>query len=297
MDHSERSHPLVNRPCLESVLSSQREWAMRKGLPVDAQGYLPDVEANLRAPLSDVARAAFTKGSGGELSDRKGKRAKMRSLISSSALTVNVFDFWSDGDRDPLGAALMLRDRIIGLTFEMKRPTGARGIPPNLDVDIQVEGGRVVGLECKFTEWMREKDCVKAMHASYFDGAESRWSRGGLPKTHELACAIRDGNALFRLLDAPQLLKHALGLAREAYGSRASFELFYVYYDWGCVSQDAHRREIDAFARAVGDELRFRAMSYQEIVRQLAAALTSSGEQSYLAYLVERYFSEPRAAF
>ena len=96
------------------------------------------------------------------------------------------------------------------------------------------------------------------------------------------------GEKLFRHFDAAQLLKHALGLATQA-GDK--FALLYVFYDWPCAEAEVHRAEVQDFASLVGSEVRFRALTYQELYRRLnAQAGAADGE--YLAYLGRRYFPE-----
>ena len=69
-----------------AIQEEQKSWAMANGIPFDSRGYIPDVDLNLRTPLSAAAREAFEKGAGPELSGR------MRALHSSSALAANFFD-------------------------------------------------------------------------------------------------------------------------------------------------------------------------------------------------------------
>jgi hypothetical protein len=154
-------------PDLAAVLTVQRSWAARQGLAVDARGYLVDVRSNLRDALSPDTEAALNRGSGSELRDQPGRAAKMRALHSSSALAVNVFDFWSARDLDRVLAALGVQGRGTGLSFDEKLPTGARGTPPHLDVVIRLEDSRLVGVESKFTEWMTAKRDIAASLAPY----------------------------------------------------------------------------------------------------------------------------------
>jgi hypothetical protein len=287
--------PPAPRSLRDEIVAHQREWARRRGTCADERGYLPGIEANLFAPLSDAARAAFGRGSGREMTAHEGRHTKMCALHSSSALGVNVFDFWSGRDRAPLAEALRLNGRIVDLHFEAQLLTGARGIPPNLDVLLCMDDGRLVGIECKYTEWMTAKKHAAAMKDSYFDGNGSYWSRAGLSRSHELARDIRDGAVTFSHLDAPQLLKHALGLARAARAKGAGFELLYVYCDGRGTPQADHARELERFVSATGDELRFRAISYQALVAALRAVLTLEDERAYLAYLTERYCTGPAA--
>jgi hypothetical protein len=116
------------------VRQHQERWAATQGQAVDARGYLKTVELNLREPLSAKAGAAFAAGDGGELTDSRSRPAKMRALHSSSALAVNVFDFWTTHDPTPLAEALQLEHPIVDVGFECKLSTGLPGNPPNLDV-------------------------------------------------------------------------------------------------------------------------------------------------------------------
>jgi hypothetical protein len=97
------------------VRRDQERWARAQGYAVDARGYLKTVELNLREPLSARARAAFDAGDGGELSDSRSRPAKMRALHSSSALAVNVFDYWTAHDPAPLAKALQLKHPIVAV--------------------------------------------------------------------------------------------------------------------------------------------------------------------------------------
>src|SRR5438309_8302770 len=115
----------------DDIIAQQRAWAASQGL-ADAAGYLSTVTANLRAALSPQARQAFERGDGGELKDRASRPAKMRALHSSSALAVNVFDYWTTSDPAPLGGALDLGLEVRSLRFEAQFPTGPDGNPPNL---------------------------------------------------------------------------------------------------------------------------------------------------------------------
>ena len=269
------------------VRNAQRAWAARSGLTPDEKDYLPDVASNLRAPLSAAAEQAFRDGDGAEFDDQDGRAAKMRSLISSSALAANVFDHWSGrDDLSPLLAALGAEGRATDIRFEEKLPTGARGNPPNLDVVLSLEDGRLVGIESKFTEWMTPKGDLAAKLTPYLGKDASYWSRAGLPASDRLAREMTDGRSTFAYLDVPQLLKHALGLARK---SAPGWLLRYVYFDApGLVAGEAHAREIAQFEAAVGDELSFRAVSYQRLLAAVATP-AAADDEAYHRYLADRY--------
>lgn len=95
---------------------------------------------------------------------------------------------------------------------------------------------------------------------------------------------MASGAVAFRQLDAAQLLKHALGLAKHRPGR---FALHYVYYDVPCPAAAAHRRELELFAERVGPELSFKALTYQSLFAALCAQ--ADVDTQYLAYLGARY--------
>src|SRR2546429_2073494 len=140
----------------DDIIAQQRSWAASQRL-ADAAGYLSTVAVNLRAALSTQATQAFERGDGGEMKDTASRPAKMRALHSSSALAVNVFDYWTSRDAAPLGGALELGSEVRSLRFEAQFPTGLDGNPPNLDLAVALANGTTVGVESKFTEWLHAK--------------------------------------------------------------------------------------------------------------------------------------------
>jgi hypothetical protein len=233
---------------------------MRPGAALDAKGYAVRLEDNL---LAGVARAdieaAFGAGAGQEL------EGKMRAPWSSSALAVNSFAPWQ---RDP--GSLMLAG-ITGFTealaFEAKCPNGVSTIPPHLDVLLE-RGDAIVGVESKCTEYLSPKAskvaaAYLALAARRDERAASRWF-----------AALADVHT-FRFLDAYQLVKHYLGLAR-SYPGRP-LRLVYIYWEPANARAlpvfDEHRAEVERFGELVaGDRgCRFEALSYGEHWRELDA--------------------------
>lgn len=271
-----------------SLLRQQRQRIRRLGHAADRRGYLPSVDANLRAPLSAQARIAFANAGGADLVELVGRPAKMRALHSSSALVANVFDFWSERDPALLAQALQLNSPISSLGFEAPLPTGLEGRAPATDVALTLGDGTTVAIESKFTEWLvRKSPSQKALKPKYFPPTGALWDRCGLPGCQQLATAIAAREARYRFLNANQLLKHSLGLAMQC-GHR--FSLVYLYFDWPrAAAAEVHRAEIVRFAATVGPELRFRSLTYQELFARLRAG-APSGDAAYLAYLGARYF-------
>jgi hypothetical protein len=271
------------------IIDEQVNWAESRGLLPDQRGYLPRVEGNLLRPLSGSAKAAFDEGGGSELVDTPSRPAKMKALHSSSALAVNVFDYWSDHAADVLGSALGLDDTITEITFEAQYPTGLPGNPPNLDVVLALASGDQFAIESKFTEWMQAKSTGKApFKGKYFESSVGLWEQRDLSGCQKLAERMQAGETVFRHLDVAQLLKHALGLATQL-GS--AFSLNYLYYDRPSAEADSHKQEIEQFAAKVDNALRFSAVSYQELYPRLKQ-VAGDGHADYLGYLERRYFPE-----
>jgi restriction endonuclease-like protein len=262
----------------------QRRWAENAGVAHDSLGFVRELDTNLRLPLSAATRAAFARGS--ELDARRARPARIAALHSSAALVANVFDHWSTRAASPLAAALGLEREPCTLSFEEPFATGVEGEPPYIDVALRFSSGRIVAIESKFSEWIARRRPSKAdLKPKYFGATRALWSDSGLPQCQALAEGIRDGCERFSHLNAAQLLKHALGLARAAGGS---FEIRYLYYDWHGRQAAAHRQEIAHFALCVGTEIPFKATTYQQLYGALK--LDSEVDADYLDYLGARYF-------
>ena len=267
------------------IRNAQQDWARSKGIPFYSRGYVLEVEANLWQPLSTRARQGFERGAGSELSGH------MRALHSSSALAVNFFDYWTDRDKTPILSALGIdSEGGHSLDFEAQFYTGLGGTPPHLDVAITYGTGCVIAVESKFTEHLKRSTTGKSnFTTSFFPKSTGRWTGKDLPAcqsiAEELWCEeVRGSRQRFEYLDARQLLKHALGLAAQL-GNR--FSLYYLYYDWPGDGMGAHRREVDLFDEWVGDEIRFKALTYQEVFEKLRDSGQAGSE--YLNYLETRY--------
>lgn len=269
------------------VVKSQRRWARSAGIRVDDRGDVDPYETNLCRPLAPTTLAAFTSGDGAELKPQGKRPAKMCALHSSAALAVNVFDYWVDNDAGPLLKSLGIDGSLEAPPqFEQQFRTGLIGNPPNLDVVLELDSGITVAIESKFTEWMTPKRKARpAFKDKYFEGGSRLWERAGLPACQALAEDLKSGAEFFRLLDAPQLLKHALGLATQRPGR---FALYYLYFDSASSRGEQHRSEVAMFASRVGHEFGFRAITYQDLYHALRREPET--DAVYLAYLGARYF-------
>ena len=266
----------------------QRRWAEAANVEYDAHDAVERLEDNLRVALSSRAHEAFAGGP--ELEPRRSRRPKLHVLYSSAALVANVFDYWSEQDCAPLVSAFGLSGRCERLCFEVPFPTALQGGAPTADVVLTLDSGARVAVESKFSEWLTRRPRHKAVFkAKYFPPDRAVWAERGLPRCQALAEALQTRAERFKHLHAAQLLKHALGLAVSAQGE---FALCYLFYD--CPSRESalHRLEVDRFAAHVGSELRFSALTYQELYRRLRAS--AMADPAYLEYLSARYFPEIR---
>jgi hypothetical protein len=267
------------------LLLQQRNWAESHGLDADARGYLADVASNLLQPMNPRTKSAFENGSGSEMQDTPSRPAKMRALHSSSALAVNVFDTWVNRDKSALQAALGIDKAISAIFFEAQFPTGLTGNPPNLDVALELSDGFVIGIESKFSEWLTPKPVNKdPFKPKYFPKGPGLWHERGLPESQKLVEQMNSGATRFRYLDAPQLLKHALGMATQL-GDQ--FSLYYMYLELPGKESSIHAEEVRKFASCVDAELGFKAITYQQLVSSLQHEQGTDSE--YLDYLRNRY--------
>lgn len=84
------------------ILLKQQNWAKRKGIELvhgtigsdGEKNYVSDLAQNLFAPLSEDNFVCYSQGDGNETKDGGKRRAKMKALHSSSAIVVNLFQYW-----------------------------------------------------------------------------------------------------------------------------------------------------------------------------------------------------------
>ncbi len=209
----------------------------------------------------------------------------MSSLRSSSALSYNVFGPWRGHDLQPLGVALGTSIRTQRLRFEQKFRHGLGSTPPNVDVVLDGDEPRPLGIECKFTEPYGKKPDHPPLDQKYFANGRCRWTEVDLPKCQALAASIGRTRS-FKRLAAGQLLKHLLGLACTTQNVP---RLRYVWFDTECTEAMEHRAELDRFTEQIDSSIDFGAITYQSLM----AVLFSEPEPiaRYHSYLRDRYFA------
>lgn len=198
---------------------------------------------------------------------------KFLSRESSAALVANAFGlFVSTPERLPPLPGTPPSDgpaRSVTLEAVVRFPW-AGGRHPCLDVLIATDTA-LIGVESKRYEPFRKSA------APDFSNAYWRPVWGGrMAGYQQLRDQLRDGSLRFAHLDAPQLIKHALGLRTAARREGKQPRLIYLYAepeawpDGRVVSEEdilRHRQEIAFFAMRVrDDEVPFISLSYCQLL-------------------------------
>jgi hypothetical protein len=211
----------------------------------------------------------------------------MKAPHSSSALVVNIFQYWKKMNINEIAVACGAPQGMTEFRFEVTHDTPLSRInrnPPNLDVEFTGESLNPLAIESKFREpYQRKKAEIDDKYLN-----PNLWEQ--LPQCEKLVKQIKReerGKTSFFYLDAPQLLKHILGLRTE-FGPM-NFQLLYLWYDFPSQEADKHRIEIDIFKENVRGEVHFNDMTYQDLFEKINKF--SHMDSSYIAYLRERYFS------
>ncbi len=282
----------------EQIIAKQIEWAKNKCLKLIGSAgdrgrkvYTTSIADNLFILLNEKSRKEIEGGDGGELKSKAGYPAKIQALHSSSALGVNIFDYWRNiSDCSPLFSACGLSrvgSQLFGeIKFEQKFPIDDRfQYAPNLYVTFfptQPKKFKAFAIECKFTEAYSSRR-HGSLDQKYFTN-ESIWEN--LSAIRRLAKEISPADNAFRFLHAAQLIKHVLGLNHHCGHSR--YRLLYLWYDALGESGFRHRQEVEQFSEIVhSDGVLFHAITYQELI----TCLSEYREQhkKYITYLTERY--------
>jgi len=269
---------------VEKISKQQQTWAAKNKKPFDDNNRMCRRKDNFFMPLSQKTIANFKKGSGDEFGT-DGSPGKINSLYSSSALACNVFEYWRTKDLNPIARLCGARYEVSELHFEKQHPTGLMGTPPNLDVEFSGDSNNALAIESKFTEIYHPKKHTEPFRESYFR-KEEIWAN--LPACKKLAEAIRDRTIVFTYLDAPQLIKHSLGLMRSCQ-SKDRFTLTYLWYDFPGPELDRHNTELSIFKEKISDDIDFVAIPYHRLFEELRKL--PDIDPAYLAYLHARYFA------
>ena len=283
----------------EFIVSKQIQWALNHGIQLigskDNQGrpaYTQELEQNLFNTLITDIADSFKEGNGGETNGTPEKLPKMQAVHSSSALCVNIFQYWEQIHQVPIIAAACgfcskenkCSENII---FEKKFSAGFDNhFPPNIDVVIhnnKISKFGYFAIESKFTEAYSPRG-HDGLAKAYFDNTRI-W--GDIPHLHEFAKSISPEDSTFTYLDPAQLVKHILGL--KAACGKEEFKLHYLWYDAFGEEGARHREEIERFSEVVkADDIYFLSKTYQELILILAKDYRQE-HSTYIQYITDRY--------
>ena len=288
---------------MKSILDKQKKWADKRSLRYDKYAYLDCYQSNLFVPLDETDIKSFKEGKGNELEDKNGEKAKMKSLISSSALCVNFFLYLKQNGLLPsfLRTIETNDTSIVKGEFEKQLKTGASSAKANLDFYIECNDC-VIGIESKFTEHYNKdhgplkqsylnkntkwqlKDKYSKSFPELAEWINNKWKEG---KYYDDKKTYTGRFSPFEYLDVAQLIKHLFALNNDV---KKPYTLLYIYYYTPCEEIDKHEEELKEFCSILEkDSIRFISVSYQSIFAKLKEALGIHID--YLNYMESRYFS------
>lgn len=272
------------------IKEKQKQWAAANNVATSSNhnGYTATIDDNLFRAMSHQTYKEIECGDGKELGNGI-QPGNIQALHSSSALVVNVFDYWRNlNDKSILAKALHLPSTEIGgLFFEKKYPILPEPIiPPNIDVVFEYRNDHCCATESKFSEpYFRVGEKDNGLNKRYLTEF-SDWPQ--IPSIHRLAQKISPQNNDFKYLDAAQLIKHILGLLKHYSNNKEKFRLVYLYY----ADQDeecGHNREVETFKQEVKkDKIRFQIATWQKVLSYLRKNL-GDAHADYTRYLSWRY--------
>jgi hypothetical protein len=283
----------------EYIISKQVQWAKNHNIPlIGSEGkrgrptYTIKLDHNLYEPLLEENETQFSEADGHEVNSSQGNPAKMQALHSSSALAVNIFQYWQKrGLISEIASACgfcnrrsQVSERII---FEEKYTIDTRFvIPPNIDVVIHNRNSskyELFAVECKFSEAYggRRHGGLKSPYLA----DQNIWA--DLCSLKKLAEEISPNDERYSYLHAAQLIKHILGLKAKL--GNKNFRLLYLWYDVLGREGVDHRAEVEDFTEiAKSDAIKFHSMTYQELIVILERYYRDE-HSDYIKYITERY--------
>jgi hypothetical protein len=281
------------------ILSKQILWALNNEIPlVGSKGnrgrlsYTKELSQNIFEPLNPGVHESFLSGDGNEILGDASSPAKMQAVHSSSALSVNVFQYWQTINQIETMAATCKfcrrgNNTSKKIVFEDKYPIDDKfKFSPNIDVVFHNSDSskyKRFAVECKFSEAYRSRG-HSGLKSKYLK-LSTQWN--GIPAVHELAKTICPNDNFFTYLHAAQLIKHILGLKSEF--GKNGFRIMYLWYDVLGHEGAAHRDEVSAFADIIlSDGIKFHSMTYQELILNLSNQHKLE-HRRYTKYLTERY--------
>jgi len=280
------------------ILSKQIQWTYRNNIVLigskgnrGCKAYTQKLYDNLFEPLMIEVQDNFKDADGGELTGNL-YPCKMQAVHSSSALGVNIFQYWKRINQVPAIAAacgFCNTDNTSsqGINFEVKYPrSGKFPSSPNIDVVINNSPKsrfEVFAIECKFSEAYSSRN-HSGISPKYIE-LDTIWD--DIPNLLKFSKTISPDDNRFTHLHPAQLIKHILGL-KEAFGKN-KFRLLYLWYDTIGPESGIHHKEIDEFTEITkADNIHFHAMNYQDLIIKLAKKYRDT-HRDYIDYISGRY--------
>ena len=278
------------------ILDKQIQWAYRNSIILigskDNRGrkaYTQKLGDNLFEPLLPEVIGNFEEADGGELN---GNPCKMQAVHSSSALGVNIFQYWKKIKQVPAMAAAcgfcsINNTSSRNIDFEAKYPISEKFTHgPNIDVVINNSPEsrfKVFAIECKFSEAYSSRN-HSGIDPKYIE-LDTIWD--DISNLLGLAQTISPDDNRFTYLHPAQLIKHILGL-KGRFGKN-KFRLLYLWYDTIGPESGIHHKEIDDFTEITkADNIYFHAMSYHDLIIKLANNYRDT-HRNYIDYIAGRY--------
>jgi len=281
------------------ILTKQIAWANRNNIPLvgskitkGKQAYTKTLDQNMFELLLPETETEFKNGDGGEVKSDETKSAKMCAVHSSSALGVNILQYWKKKNIPDIAYALGLSRKnnttSIEIKFEQKfKISNKFNFDPNIDAVIYNDENdkiKAFGIECKFSEAYSSRN-HPGLKEKYITEISKHWK--DIPKLFDFAKTICPNDDYFNHLHPAQLIKHILGLKNQ-YG-KSGFRLLYLWYDVLGYEGCKHRKEIKQFSEiAKSDNIKFHSISYQELIIKMRSELYV-GHEKYINYMTDRY--------
>ncbi len=186
-----------------------------KGITIpNNKGYVARYEDNLIPGIAiELFLSDLSEGSGNEL------ESKFRAVYSSSALAVNNFALVK---KHCSGFSFLGYSNFTAANFERKFRTGLKGTPPNLDFALE-SNNALIAFESKYLELLspREVKFADSYNRVKLHYLNDDWFK-----------LISRFKGRKMLLDAGQLIKHAIGLVNFNRNAPVAKEIMLVYIYW-----------------------------------------------------------------
>jgi len=281
------------------ILTKQIAWANTNKINLvgseivkGRQAYTKTLDKNLFEQLLPQTKAEIDNGDGGELKGDATHSAKICAVHSSSAIGVNVLQYWKYKSTPDIAYALGLcrKDNKSSqkISFEQKFKISSKfRFDPNIDAVIyngEKDKIKAFGIECKFSEAYSSRNHT-GLKERYLTEIPEQWK--DIPNLNKFAKTISPDDKEFQHLHPAQLIKHILGL-KKSYGKNG-FRLLYLWYDVLGFEGSKHRNEIEMFTEiAKSDNIKFHSISYQELIIKMKKEFYK-GNEKYINYLTDRY--------